>query len=361
LHLAKLMIDPSARRQGVASSLLNKVLNKARITGFEKIFASCESTNKQMKGFLEKNGFRLIEDLVSVIPKDGGRSFSSYRKYLEKKVIINLACTGMVSTKEMNFNVPITPEEIIDDVSLCRKIGASIAHIHARDINGVPTWDPEVFKKIIEGIREKTNNKIVICATTSGRNFSEFEKRSAVLDLEGLAKPEMASLTLGSANFPKQVNANSPQMIQQLVSKMKDKGIVPELEIFEPGMIHYAKFLIERGFIEPPFYFNIILGLLGTAFADINNIACIVNQLPEDSYWTLGGIGKFQLAMNTLGLTEGNGARVGLEDNLYFTNEGSILATNALLVERIANLSRLLGHECCTADDVRTMLKIGRR
>jgi len=160
----------------------------------------------------------------------------------KRKVIINLCPTGMVPTKEQNPFLPVSPKEIINTALTCAKLGVSIIHLHPRDEDGNPTWRKEVFAEIISGIREK-NDEIVINTTTSGRNWNEFEKRSECLELEGDLKPDMASLTVGSLNFINQESLNSPSMIERLANKMREKNIKPELEVFEPGMVHKAKYL----------------------------------------------------------------------------------------------------------------------
>lgn len=132
-----------------------------------------------------------------------------------------------------------------------------MVHLHARDRDGLPSCDRAIFGDIIAGIRERHPDTVIV-VTTSGRNFSELERRAAVLELDGSLKPDMASLTLGSLNFPGQASVNSPETIQRLAEMMKTRGIRPELEIFDLGMINFARWLIKRGLIEPPFYFNIL-------------------------------------------------------------------------------------------------------
>jgi hypothetical protein len=172
-------------------------------------------------------------------------------------LIINAALTGMVPTKADNPALPITPEEIAEDAARCVHAGASILHLHARDEKGGPTYRAEVYARIITAIREHRPDAIV-CVSTSGRTFKSFEERSEVLWLEGDLKPELASLTLGSLNFPKQASVNEPEMIHSLAGCMSERGIVPELEVFDFGMVDYAKTLLDRGaaanaaLLQPP-------------------------------------------------------------------------------------------------------------
>ena len=274
------------------------------------------------------------------------------------KLIINFTPTGMIPTKEMTPHIPISPEEIAREVLEAAKLGASIAHIHARNPDGTPTQDPEVFVDIIRRIRAE-NKEIIIGLTTSGRNDNTFEGRSAVLDLKGDVKPDMGSLTLSSLNFNKTASANSPQMIQSLAKKMLESGIKPELEVFDIGMINYAKYLIKKGLLQPPYYFNLLLGNIACAQADLINAGLMIRELPENSAWAFAGIGDSQLKMNALGIIWGGGVRVGLEDNIFFDNPvRSIKATNLQLIERVVTLAKTYGREIATAREVRELLQL---
>ncbi|MFZ6771810.1 3-keto-5-aminohexanoate cleavage protein [Undibacterium sp. SXout7W] len=270
-------------------------------------------------------------------------------------LIINLAPTGMVPTKEQTPYVPLTPEEIFADVSSCIDLGVSMVHLHARDLHGRPTEDIRTYQNIISLIRNK-HPEVVIITTTSGRIVHDVEKRASTLYLEEQYKPDMASLTLGSMNFSKEASVNSPQTILRLAEIMKERGIKPELEVFDLGMIHFAKILIEKNLIEAPYYFNILLGNPGTAQLNLLHLATIVNDLPPHSIWSLGGIGRFQLKANALGIIMGNGVRVGLEDNLWLTDERTQLARNTQLVERITEQANILGRPIATARQTRQQL-----
>jgi 3-keto-5-aminohexanoate cleavage enzyme len=276
-----------------------------------------------------------------------------------KKLIINFTPTGMIPTKEMTRFVPTSPEEIIADVLDCTDLGISMVHLHARSENGEPTYQKETFRQIIEGIREK-NKDIVIIASTSGRKFNEFGKRSEVLDLKGVLKPDMASLTLGSVNFNKIASINSPDMIIKLAEKMMENSIKPELEIFDVGMVNFANYLIKKDLIKPPYFFNIILGNIASAQADLMHLGLIVSELPQDSYWSCGGVGIYQSKMNALGVVMADGVRVGLEDNIWYDDDRTELATNRALVERVVKIANAVGRPLARPSDVRQMLDLGR-
>lgn len=277
---------------------------------------------------------------------------------LNKKYILNFTPTGMIPTKDMTKYVPIGVDEIVEQVLEVADLGISIVHIHAReDTTGSPSYKKEIYADIIRGIR-KHNKELVLGVSTSGRDFNEFEKRSDCLNLMGEIKPEMGSLTLSSLNFNKQASINSPEIIQQLATKMKERGIKPELEVFDLGMINYAKYLIRKGLITPPYYFNIILGNIACAQADMLHLGLMIRELPENSVWSVGAVGDPQLKMNIMAIIAGGGVRVGLEDNIWFDLERTKLATNYELVERVVNMARGLGCIPYTPREAKSILGI---
>lgn len=276
---------------------------------------------------------------------------------LNTPLVINLALTGMVPRKKDNSNIPLTAEEIATDVQRCFEAGARVFHIHARNSDEQPIYHKEVFAGIIREIKKKVP-AAVICVTTSGRLYRSFEERGDVLDLDGDVKPDLASLTLGSLNFPKQASVNEPEMITKLAARMAERGIVPELEIFDFGMLDYAHYLIERGLLKPPFVFNLLLGSLGTLAATPLNLALMVERLPRGAFWSAAGIGRFQFSMNALGVAMGGNVRTGLEDNLYMDTEKKELASNEKLVKRIAGYAAALERQLATPDETRKLLGI---
>jgi uncharacterized protein (DUF849 family) len=266
-------------------------------------------------------------------------------------LIINAALTGMVPMKEDNPHVPIQPDEIIADVRRCRDAGATIVHLHARERNGAPTYKKEIYAQIFQGVREECP-ELLISGSCSGRVHGEFWQRSEVLSLQ----PDLASLTLGSLNFAKQASVNDPKMIQQLALAMKQRGIIPEMEIFDLGMVDYAHYLINKKFLDPPFYANILLGSLGTLSATPDNLCAVVRALPRDTTWAATGIGRSQFFINSLAVAMGGHVRVGLEDAVYFDWETKRHATNAGLIDRVVRLARAVGREVATPEQMRQMM-----
>lgn len=273
----------------------------------------------------------------------------------EGKLIIKLAPTGMIPTKDQTKNIPITPEEIAEDTFKAYRLGASVVHIHARDELGRPTYKKKFFAEIIRKIRCECPD-IIICATTSGRVTPQVEHRSEVLDLV----PEMASLTIGSFNFLHYPSVNSFQTIRELAAIMNEKGIVPELEIFESGFINTAKYLVKKGELTGPLHFNLLLGSLGSIPAELKDLVYLVDSLPPSSTWSATGIGRFQTRINAAAILMGGHVRVGIEDSIYYNYPKKELATNEALVRRIVRLARELGRDIATPDEAREILGIRR-
>jgi len=272
-----------------------------------------------------------------------------------EKLIINAAITGMVPTKNETPHVPVQVDEIIKDAVSCCEAGASVIHLHARDQEGHPTYKKEIYGEIIKGIRQQCP-ELILCATTSGRKHNTFEKRSQVLELEGEMKPDMASLTMGSLNFPDNASVNTPDMIEKLAVKMQENNITPEIEIFETGMINAAKVLIKRRILKEPFYFNLLLGSIYSVPGTLFDLAHMVKSLPTGVHWGAAGIGIFQLKMNFSAALMGGHVRVGLEDNIYYDIEKKTLATNAMLIDRVVRFADEIGRKVATPVEARSML-----
>ena len=264
----------------------------------------------------------------------------------------------MIPDKKMTAYVPITVDKIVEDVHTAFEIGITMVHLHARDeSNGQSAWSAELYGKIIAGIRSFSKN-MVIGVSTSGRTFHEFEKRVAPLRLEGKLKPDMGSLTLSSVNFNRIASMNSPDMIQALAQEMKSRGIVPELEAFDIGMINYAKYLEEKGLLEPPHYFNLLFGNIACAQADLLHAGVMIHDLPNNSFWSFAGIGISQLMINSVAIASGGGVRVGLEDNVWLDTGRTRLATNADLLRRIHGLAEANERKIMSPEDFRKLLNL---
>lgn len=257
------------------------------------------------------------------------------------KLIINAAITGIVPNKSDNPHLPVSVDEIVKDAVRCRNAGASIMHIHARQPSGKPAYSKNIYRDIFTRVREECPG-LLICGSTSGRVYKEFDKRSEVLEQSKGCRPDFGSLTIGSMNFPNEASVNTPLMIRSLAEAMNARGIVPEWELFDYGMIDYVHCLIKKGVLKRPYYANIILGSLGTADATPRNLVSMVDALPDGTVWSAVGIGRYQFFINSLAVVMGGHVRVGLEDSLYYDEHKKELAaaTNPGLIDRVVGLAR---------------------
>ena len=269
------------------------------------------------------------------------------------KLIIQIAPTGVIPTKQITPHVPITPDEIARDTYDAYRVGASMVHVHARDEQGVPTYRKEVFAEIFSKIREKCPD-IIICATTSGRFNTAVEQRAQVLDL----RPEMATLSVGSVNFFDHPSINTPETVQFLARRMRDLGIKPELEIFEAGFLNTARYLVKKEILKHPLHFNLLLGSLGSIPADLRDLVYLVESVPSGNTWSGAGIGRFQSQINAAAILMGGHVRTGIEDALYMDDAQTTFATNKALVERVVRIADEFNREIATPEEASEILGI---
>ena len=274
-------------------------------------------------------------------------------------LVVNLATTGMVPTREMSPHVPLQPDEIVRCVLKAASTGISMVHLHARDPNGRPTYTRDVYARIIHGIREHRPD-IVIGVSCSGRDFGDIEQRADVLKLKGDLKPDMASLTLSSMNFSRTASINEPEMVRRLLDRMLENDIVPEFEIFDLGMANYAAYLVAKNNIQAPIYANIILGNVATAQADLLSIAALTTALPAGTIWGLGGIASSQIEVTAIAAAVAPAVRVGLEDNLWMDRKRTQLATNEGMVERVHALAALADRSVMEPSELRAALRMAK-
>jgi 3-keto-5-aminohexanoate cleavage enzyme len=258
----------------------------------------------------------------------------------------------MAPTRAQTPHVPLTPAEIAADVARCAAIGVSAVHIHARDEGGSPAWERAIYSEIVCRIREN-NPDIVINVSTSGRSWTELEKRADVLALDGDAKPDMASLTLASLNFISGPSLNAPDIVRGLATIMRDRGIVPELEVFDLGMLNFATVLRKEGLLVGPVAANLFFGNIAGMQPTLSEFGVAVDRVPPETTWLGAGIGDFQSTAQSLAISSGGGVRVGLEDGIYFDRTRTTLATNPALVERVHAMLELAGRSAATPADYR--------
>ena len=270
-------------------------------------------------------------------------------------LLINVCLTGMIPTKELTKYVPISPEEISEQAIIAYDAGARLVHLHARDKNGKPTWKGEIYEKIVASIKRE-RPEMICCISTSGRDWPELEKRSEALLITGKGKPDMASLTLGSLNFPTGASVNTIEIISQLATIMNEKNIIPELEVFDPGMISLAKVLETKGIIKGKKYFNLLLGSINSIPASVKDLDYLVSKLPQNSTWAGAGIGQFQLPMNVASIVMGGHVRVGLEDNIFYDYKKNKLATNVDLIKRLVRIAHEIYRPIATPEEARKLI-----
>lgn len=252
---------------------------------------------------------------------------------MTNKIIVNFCPTGMVPTKRLTPHVPVSVSEIVEQTHEAFEIGITIAHLHAREEDETASWKPEIYQSIFEGVRKHCPD-LVICGSTSGRRFPEFEKRSAVIELQ----PDMCSLTLSSLNFLNQASMNAPDMVIQLAEKMKEYGVAPELECFDLGMINFGNYLIKKKIVEGPYYWNLLFDNIAGFQAKFAHFGTAIGEIPEDHHVALGGLGGAQLDTNSAAIAMGYNVRVGLEDNIWWDKQRTKKARNIDLIKRTHEL-----------------------
>ena len=254
------------------------------------------------------------------------------------KTIINFTPTGIMPTKEMTPHVPITISEMVDDVHMAYEKGITIAHLHIKDKKtGKPSLCAKTYGELISKIRQFAPD-LIICISLSVRNAECFEKRVEPLFLQDNEKPDMASLTLSSLNFVSGSSVNTPDEIKKMALLMKQQNILPELEVFDVGMINYAKYLIDKKILGKTNYFNLLLGNISSAQQSLLHTGMMINDLPDNSYWSLAGIGNASYTSHLLALASNSGIRVGIEDNIWLDKQRKKLATNSALLNRVHRL-----------------------
>jgi len=272
------------------------------------------------------------------------------------KVIIIAAITGSRIMRDVAPDIPYTPEEIVESSIECWKAGAAIVHIHMRDPKtGLGSQDVALFRQVVTPLKEKTD--LVLCLTTSGiagRNLPVAD-RLAPLDL----RPELASFDAGSINLGGGVFINPPDFLDLTAKMMKEKGVKPEIEIFDSGMMVAALRMRDEGKLLDPLHFQFVLGTPWGAPATPKSLQYLHDYLPEDATWSVTGIGKGHLPMAMMGLIMGGHIRVGMEDNVYY-RRGVLAKTNAQFVERIVRIAGEYGRDIASPDEARTILRLSK-
>ena len=273
-----------------------------------------------------------------------------------EKLIITAAICGAEVTKEQNPAVPYTVDEIVREAKSAYKAGASIIHLHVRKDDGTPTQSKERFQQCIDEILKYCPDVIIQPSTGGAVGMSDLERLQST---EVTPTPEFATLDCGTLNFGgDDIFINTDNTIVNFAKIMKERGIKPELEVFDKGMIDIALKVDRKGYFVYPLHFDFVLGVQMTA--TVRDLAFMAGSIPSGSTWTVAGIGRFEFDMAAAAIVMGGHVRVGFEDNLYI-QKGVLAKSNGELVEKVVKLASLLGRAIATPNEARQILSISGR
>ena len=273
---------------------------------------------------------------------------------MTKPCIICVAITGSVPTKANNPALPVTVAEQIESTHEAFEAGATIAHCHVRNDDETPSSDPEKFGRLMEGLRTHCPGMIVQFST-GGRSGAGRE-RGGMLSL----KPEMASLSVGSNNFPTRVYENPPDLVDWLAAEMREYNVKPEIEAFDLSHIFKAAEMNKDGRIPGKLYVQFVMGVKNAMPVDrevFDFYIRTVKRLAPDAEWCAAGVGRDQITVNEWCVREGGHARTGLEDNMRLDRQ-TLAPSNAALVRRVTELCEKYERPVATWQDARTLLDL---
>lgn len=273
---------------------------------------------------------------------------------LSKPCIICVAITGSLPRKENNPAVPITVAEQVESAHAAVEAGASIIHAHVRNDDQTPTSDPEKFGRLLEGLRKHVPQAIVQLST-GGRSGAGCERGGMIA-----LKPDMASLSVGSNNFPTRVYENSPDLVDWLASEMLTHGVKPEIEAFDLSHIFQAVAMQKDGRLAAPVYVQFVMGVKNAMPVDrevFDFYIRTLKRLSPESEWCGAGIGPNQIVLNEWCVASGGHARTGLEDNLRIDRD-TLAPSNAALVERVVALCDKHHRPVATPAQARALLRL---
>lgn len=271
---------------------------------------------------------------------------------MTKPCIICVAITGSLPRKAHNPAVPISIDEQVESTQEAFEAGASIAHCHVRNEDETPSSDPDRFARLLEGLRKHCPG-LIVQFSTGGRSGAG-QERGGMLSL----RPDMASLTVGSNNFPTRVYENPPALVDWLASEMLAYDIKPEIEAFDLGHIHQAAAMARDGRLRGPLYVQFVMGVKNAMPADRNVFdyyVQTVNRLMPQAEWCAAGIGPHQIELNEWSVAAGGHTRTGLEDNLRI-DKNHLAPSNAALVRRVVELCDNYQRPVASVEQARAIL-----
>ncbi|MFO8165276.1 MAG: 3-keto-5-aminohexanoate cleavage protein [Thermodesulfobacteriota bacterium] len=266
-------------------------------------------------------------------------------------LIITCAIVGAELTKHDYPYLPITPEELAESAQRAVEAGASIIHLHVRDEEGKPSQRIDIFEEVTHRIREHC--ECILQYSTGGALGTTLKERCAPLKL----RPEMATLSMGTMNFGPDIFENTQDTIRTISNAIQDNGVMPELEIFDYGMLETAERYIRKKYIPEKFHIDFVLGVPGGMSGEIKNLNFLVDRLRAGQTWTVAGVGRFQLPLTAHAICMGGHVRVGLEDNIYY-RKGEFAKSNAQFVERAVRIAKELERNVATVAMAKDILGI---
>ncbi len=268
-----------------------------------------------------------------------------------EKLIITAAICGAEVLKEHNPAVPYTVEECVREAKLAYDAGASIIHLHVRYDDGTPTQDKERFRVIMDAIYKECPD-VIIQPSTGGAVGMSNDERLQPTELN----PEMATLDCGTLNFGgDEVFMNTENTIKYFAERMNERGIKPELEVFDKSMIDMALRLHKKGYIHKPMHFDFVMGVNGGISGDLRDFVFLRGSIPADATYTIAGIGRFEFPLATAAIIDGGHVRVGFEDNV-FLSKGVLAKSNGELVEKVVRIAKEFGREIANPAEARAIL-----
>lgn len=269
-------------------------------------------------------------------------------------MIIQAAIVGAEVMRKDTPAIPYTPREIADEAIRCREAGAALVHLHVRQPDGTPSQDAGLFGETIALIR-KAGCDVIIQVSTGGAVWMTGEERCGGLTLTGDKKPEMATLTTGTCNFGDEIFQNPRPLVRDIARRIQAAGVVPEIEVFDAGMVDEAKVLQKEGLLGPKLHFDFVLGVPGALGARPDAIDYLRSQLPPDATWCCAAMGRHQMQMIEWVAERGGNARVGLEDNIYLS-KGVLAKGSYELVAKAVELARAKGRTIATPAEARRII-----
>ncbi|MDD2330554.1 MAG: 3-keto-5-aminohexanoate cleavage protein [Bacteroidales bacterium] len=269
------------------------------------------------------------------------------------KLIITAAICGAEVLKEHNPAVPYTVEECVREARSAYDAGASIIHLHVRYDNGTPTQDKERFRVIMEAIAHACPG-VIIQPSTGGAVGMTNDERLQPTELN----PEMATLDCGTLNFGgDEIFENTENTIKYFGKRMIQRGIKPELEVFDKSMIEMALRLEKKGYIQKPMHFDFVMGVNGGIGGSLRDFVFLRGSIPSDATYTVAGLGRYEMSLAAAAIIDGGHVRVGFEDNVY-VSKGVLAKSNGELVQKVVRLARELGREIATPAEAREILSL---